>query len=221
MAPRDMIARVALGTYREFSEEIYRAGFMSDPKGHGRDYQEWLQTFFRRDLEDYEVEGLIDILGMFAEVFVRNAGLQHAIDMMNAMGIAQPVQDGSDMVTFIFACPYCGEPHARPKDAEIDIHSGATYECPECGGDVTFEAMTTDQYVAFCEWDRKRRMGDTPLDDVQKAHLELVLSKQATCDHLWHHAMRDTGKGYREPILKENGEPLTYCPKCGVYRHEV
>ena len=50
----------------------------------------------------------------------------------------------------VFTCPCCHEPFAKVQGVEMDIHSGATYQCARCGGAVVFCALTTDEYVAHC-----------------------------------------------------------------------
>ena len=62
------------------------------------------------------------------------------------------------MVEFIFDCPYCHLPHSEVIGQAVDIHSGATYKCAECGEFVVFQVFTTDEYVAYCEWDRQQRL---------------------------------------------------------------
>ena len=66
------------------------------------------------------------------------------------------------MFEFIFDCPYCREPFSRVVGEEVDIHSGAAYKCAECGEVVVFQAFTTDEYVAYCEWDRQQQMEEVP-----------------------------------------------------------
>lgn len=51
------------------------------------------------------------------------------------------------MSWMLFTCPHCGDPSAETIEPETDIHAGATYRCTECGGNVVFEALTTDEYV--------------------------------------------------------------------------
>ena len=62
------------------------------------------------------------------------------------------------MVEFIFDCPYCREPFSRVVGNEVDIHSGATYLCASCSEGVTFQAMTAEDYVAYCKWEHDRHM---------------------------------------------------------------
>jgi len=52
-------------------------------------------------------------------------------------------------------CPHCGEPwagivniHSPDPDIHIDIHSGATYRCDECGGVVVLSVETPEEYAA-------------------------------------------------------------------------
>ena len=57
------------------------------------------------------------------------------------------------MPEVIFSCPYCGSPFATPvAKGLVDIHSGASYACGDCGEVVTFEAFTGSEYVAYCTW---------------------------------------------------------------------
>jgi predicted RNA-binding Zn-ribbon protein involved in translation (DUF1610 family) len=49
----------------------------------------------------------------------------------------------------MFSCPNCGDPCATTVERNLDIHSGATYRCAQCGKRVVFEAMTTSGYVEY------------------------------------------------------------------------
>ena len=49
--------------------------------------------------------------------------------------------------SMVFDCPHCAEIFADAKEAEVDIHSGATYRCASCNGRVVFLALTVEQYV--------------------------------------------------------------------------
>lgn len=49
---------------------------------------------------------------------------------------------------FVFSCPHCGTPSGQTVEWSVDVHSGATYHCVDCGGEVIFTAQTPAQYVA-------------------------------------------------------------------------
>lgn len=73
------------------------------------------------------------------------------------------------IVDFVFDCPHCREPYAtvglkfknvfnergKVSADTIDVHSGAQFECNECGGKVIFQAFTPEQYTKFCDWDNE------------------------------------------------------------------
>jgi DNA-directed RNA polymerase subunit RPC12/RpoP len=51
------------------------------------------------------------------------------------------------MADFVFSCPVCGDPAARTVEADVDIHSGATYRCDKCDSQVIFTVQTPEQYI--------------------------------------------------------------------------
>lgn len=53
-----------------------------------------------------------------------------------------PVAEGGALV---FSCPACGDPSAAV-NGDVDIHSGATYRCDECGAAVVFSAERAEDY---------------------------------------------------------------------------
>ena len=44
----------------------------------------------------------------------------------------------------VFSCPACGHPGARTTERDVDIHSGAIYDCDQCHARVTF-TVTRDR----------------------------------------------------------------------------
>ena len=50
-------------------------------------------------------------------------------------------------LTLVFSCPSCHDPFAETKERSIDIHTGATYRCASCGGQVVFLALTVEEYT--------------------------------------------------------------------------
>ena len=71
--------------------------------------------------------------------------------MVGVDPIAAAEQRGRDETQprreFCFTCPSCGNPFVDTVEPSVDIHSGATYKCADCGGSVVFTAETTEQYV--------------------------------------------------------------------------
>lgn len=52
--------------------------------------------------------------------------------------------DGDFMM---FTCPNCYSPTAQTTEPHVDIHSGATYTCSDCGEPVIFVALTVKEYT--------------------------------------------------------------------------
>jgi len=92
--------------------------------------------------------------------------------MVGVDPIAAAEQRGRDETQprreFCFTCPSCGNPFVDTVEPSVDIHSGATYKCADCGGSVVFTAETTEQYVKreqaeakLAEAEADRRLGET------------------------------------------------------------
>ena len=59
--------------------------------------------------------------------------------------------DNDNVRTMRFSCPHCGEPWARTREAEADIHGGSVHHCECCDHEVIFEVYTPAEYAARCE----------------------------------------------------------------------
>ena len=56
--------------------------------------------------------------------------------------------------TIYFTCPGCDKRFAHVEEPDRDLHTGETYHCSDCGGQVVFQALSMEDYAAT---DNRRR----------------------------------------------------------------
>jgi transcription elongation factor Elf1 len=94
----------------------------------------------------------------------------------------------------MFSCPNCGDPCATTVERNLDIHSGATYRCAQCGQRVVFEAMTTSGYVEYAnlaaqlaaleaERDRLREAAQSLRDELNEKGIAWLETIPVTCGY--------------------------------------
>ena len=80
--------------------------------------------------------------------------------------------------SLVFDCPHCNEIFAVTKEAEVDIHSGATYRCASCNGRVVFTALTVEQYVDFANRGTDRRSHESNPCDFRRSTTNNIPRKE-------------------------------------------
>ena len=50
--------------------------------------------------------------------------------------------------TLFFTCPHCDDQFAKVEEPDRDIHTGETYHCSSCGGQVVFKPLSVEDYAA-------------------------------------------------------------------------